>query len=194
MPPHRRITRYLLRELGTATLVGIGVWTAILMMNDLFFIARQAIQKDLSLEIVLQILALKVPNLLILAIPIGTLLGSLVAVGRLSADGEITALQAIGLGPRQLVRPMALHGSIAFLAALSIYAFAQPWASYQLRLMQSRILNARNVSTELRPRVFFDKVPGYVLFIDEVPPGTQGYLQRVLFYEAPGPTDRLPRS
>jgi LPS export ABC transporter permease LptF/LPS export ABC transporter permease LptG len=192
MPRHRRITRYLLRELGTATLVGIAVWTAILMMNDLFFIARQAIQKDLDLEIVLQILALKVPNLLILAIPMGTLLGSLIAVGRLSADGEITALQAIGLGPRQLIRPMVLHGTIAFLAAFAIYAFAQPWASYQLRLMQGRILNLRNVSTELRPRAFFDKVPGYVLFVDEIPPGTQGYLQRVLFYEAPGADRTAP--
>src|SRR5262245_18271153 len=183
----RRITLYLLSELGLATLVGITVWTAILMMNDLFFIARQAIQKDLGFELVLQLLALRIPNLLILAIPIGTLLGSLIAIGRLSADGEIVALQAIGLGPRQLLGPMAIHGSLAFLAAISIYAFIQPWASYESRLMQGKILNARNVSTELRPRVFFDKVPGYVIFVDEIPAGTQGALQRVLFYEAPDP-------
>ncbi|HEX4825624.1 MAG TPA: LptF/LptG family permease [Candidatus Polarisedimenticolaceae bacterium] len=187
----RRITLYLLSELGLATLVGISVWTVILMMNDLFFIARQAIQKDLGLDLVLQILALRIPNLLILAIPIGTLLGSLIAIGRLSADGEIVALQAIGLGPRQLLGPMAIHGTLAFVAAISIYAFIQPWASYEGRLMQGKILNARNVSTELRPRVFFDKVPGYVMFVDEIPPGTQGVLQRVLFYEAADPKGSL---
>ena len=183
----RRITLYILSELGTATLVGIAVWTAILMMNDLFFIARQAIQKDLGFGLVLQILGLKVPNLLILSIPIGTLLGSLIAVGRLSADGEIVAFQAAGLGPGRLLRPMAIHGTLAFIAALGIYAFVQPWASYELRLMQSRVLNARNVSTELRPRVFFDRLPGYVLFVDEIPPGTTGLLQRALLYEAPDP-------
>src|SRR5580765_2597483 len=183
----RRITLYLLSELGLATLVGVTVWTAILMMNDLFFIARQAIQKDLGIAIMFQMLALEVPSFLVLAIPIGTLLGSLIAIGRLSADGEIVALQAIGLGPRQLLGPMAIHGTLAFLAAISIYAFIQPWASYESRLLQGKILNARNVSTELRPRVFFDKVPGYVIFVDEIPPGTQGVLDRVLFYEAPDP-------
>src|SRR4029453_16115728 len=110
-------------ELGYATLVGIALWTAILMMNDFFFIARQAIQKDLSPAIILQLLALKLPNLLILSIPIGTLLGSLIAVGRLSADGEIVALQASGLGPGNLVRPMALHGGVALAASFAIYVF-----------------------------------------------------------------------
>jgi LPS export ABC transporter permease LptG/LPS export ABC transporter permease LptF len=190
----RRITFYILSELGVATLVGIVVWTAILLMNDLFFVARQAIQKDFGFELTLHILALRIPNLLILAIPMGTLLGSLIAVGRLSADGEIVALQAAGLGPGQLVRPMAIHGSLAFLAALSIYAFIQPWASYEGRLMQGRILNAQNVSSELRPRVFFDRLPGYVLFVDEIPPGTQGTLLRTLFYQAPDPNGSGPET
>src|SRR4029079_9947669 len=176
----KRLTTYVFSELVTATLVAIAVWTAILMMNDLFFIARQSIQKDLGLTITLEILALKIPNLLVLAIPMGTLLGSLIAVGRLSADGEIVALQASGLGPWQLIKPMLLHGVIAFVVAFSIYALAQPWASYELHAMQGRIITARNVSTELRPRVFFDALPGYVLFVDEIPPGTQGILERTV--------------
>jgi len=181
----KRLTVYILTELATATFVAIAVWTAILMMNDLFFIARQAIQKDLGIGVTLEILVLKIPNLLVLAIPMGTLLGSLIAVGRLSADGEIVALQASGLGPFQLIRPMAIHGLVAFFAAFSIYAFAQPWASYELHAMQSRIVTARNVSTEIRPRVFFDALPGYVLFVDEIPPGTQGILERTVLYQAP---------
>ena len=181
----KRLTTYVFSELVTATLVAIAVWTAILMMNDLFFIARQSIQKDLGLTITLEILALKIPNLLVLAIPMGTLLGSLIAVGRLSADGEIVALQASGLGPWQLIKPMLLHGVIAFVVAFSIYALAQPWASYELHAMQGRIITARNVSTELRPRVFFDALPGYVLFVDEIPPGTQGILERTVLYQAP---------
>jgi LPS export ABC transporter permease LptG/LPS export ABC transporter permease LptF len=155
------------------------------MMNDFFFIARQAIQKDLGIAITLQFLALRIPSLLVLAIPIGTLLGSLIAIGRLSADGEIVAFQASGLGPSNLVRPMAVHGLIALCAAFSIYGFVQPWASYELRAMQGRILTARNISTEIRPRVFFDALPGYVLFVDEIPPGTQGVLERALLYQTP---------
>ena len=186
----RRLTLYLLAELGYATLLGIGVWTAILMMNDFFFVARQAIQKDLGAAIILQILALKLPNLLILAIPIGTLLGSLIAVGRLSADGEIVALNAAGLGPGKLVRPMAIHGGLALILSFAIYVFIQPWANYEIHAMQGKILTARNVSSELKPRVFFDKLPGYVLFVDEIPAGTRGLLLRTVLYEAADPNTR----
>src|SRR4249920_3131122 len=165
----RRLTLYVLSELGSATLVGISVWTAILMMNNFFFIARQAIQKDLELGITLQLVLLNIPSLLVLAIPIGTLLGSLIAIGRLSADGEIVALQASGLGPMQQLRPMAIHGCIAMGLSLTVYLLLQPWASYELHGIQARILTARNVTSEIQPRVFFDALPGYVLFVDEMP-------------------------
>lgn len=172
-------------ELAAATLLGVAVWTGLLLMNDFFFIARQAIQKDLGLGLTLDILGFKLPNDLVLAIPVGTLLGSLVAIGRLSADGEIVALQAAGWGPRRLLRPMLLHGLLAFAASFGIYAFVQPWASYEIRLAQGRILNARNATTELKPRVFFSGIPGYVLFADEIPPGTRGLLDRAILYESP---------
>ena len=191
----RRLTLYILSELGIATFIGIALWTAILMMNDFFFIARTAIQKDLGVALVFQILALRIPSFLVLAIPIGTLLGSLIAIGRLSADGEIVALQASGLGPFQLIRPMALHGLLTLLAAISIYAFVQPWASYELRAMQGRILTARNLSSEIKPRVFFDALPGLVLFVDEIPAGTQGLLERTILYQISdsgrNPTEQL---
>lgn len=191
----RRLTLYILSELTIATFVGVAVWTAILMMNDFFFIARTAIQKDLGVALVLQILALRIPSFLVLAIPIGTLLGSLIAIGRLSADGEIVALQASGLGPFQLIRPMALHGLITFCAALSIYAFIQPWASFEIRALQGRILTARNLSTEIKPRVFFDALPEHVIFVDEIAAGTLGLLERTILYQTSGsgrnPTEQL---
>src|SRR5262249_39676441 len=64
--------------------------------------------------------------------------------------------------------------------------FAQPWASYEWHAIQARIITARNVTSEIQPRVFFDAVPGYVLFVDEMPPGTQGILERTVLYQAPG--------
>jgi len=179
----KRITLYVLSELVAATLLGIAVWTVFLLLNDLFFVARAAIQKDLGLGVVLRILALKVPNILVLSIPIGTLFGSLIAIGRLSADHEIVALQSLGFGPGRLARIMVIHGGVTGLAALSIYAYLHPWASYELRSMQGRFLNVRNISTELRPRVFYDRLPGYVVFVDEIRAGTQGKLDRTIVYQ-----------
>src|SRR5262245_36207184 len=142
----KRLTRYVLYELAAATLLGVTVWTVFLLLNDLFFIARAAIQKDLGLGLVLRILVLKIPNILVLSIPIGTLFGSLIAIGRLSADHELVAMQALGMGPRRLARIMVIHGAATCLASIGIYAFLQPWASFELRSLQGRFLNVRNIS------------------------------------------------
>jgi LPS export ABC transporter permease LptG/LPS export ABC transporter permease LptF len=178
-----RISRYVLYELAAATLLGVAVWTVFLLLNDLFFIARAAIQKDLGIGVVLRIFFLKIPNVLVLSIPIGTLFGSLIAIGRLSADHELVALQAVGIGPRRLAGIMVIHGLVTGVSALAIYAFLHPWASYELRSMQGRFLNVRNISTELRPRVFYDRLPNYVLFVDEIRAGTQGSLDRTIVYQ-----------
>src|SRR4030095_11913079 len=98
----------------------------------------------------------------------------LIAIGRFSADGEIVALQASGLGPFQLLRPMAMHGFPAMGLSLAICVFVHPWASYELHAYQARIVTARNVTSEIQPRVFFDALPGSVLFVDAMPAGKTG--------------------
>jgi hypothetical protein len=61
--------------------------------------------------------------------------------------------------------------------------------------MQGRVLTARNLSTEIKPRVFFDALPGYVIFVDEILPGTQGLLERTILYQTSdsggNPTEQL---
>lgn len=178
-----RLSRYVLSELVSATTLGISVWTVIVLLNDLFLIAREAIQKDLSLETVLTLLALRVPQILTLSIPIGTLFGSLIGVGRLASDHELVAIQALGVGPKRLAGIMAVHGGVIALAGLALFAFFNPWSAHESRQIRGQFMNVRSISSELRPRVFYDSLPGYLLFVDEIPAGSQGRLQRVLVYQ-----------
>ena len=103
------------------------------MMNDFFFIARLAIQKDLAMATMLQMIVLEIPSFLVLAIPIGTLLGSLIAIGppfRGRRDRRASSLPV--WVPFDLARPMAVHGLLALCGALSIYVFLShgPATSY----------------------------------------------------------------
>jgi LPS export ABC transporter permease LptG/LPS export ABC transporter permease LptF len=184
-----RLTRYVLSELRHPTLLAIGLWSFLLLMNQFFLIAKEAIAKDLPLETVFRMIVYFLPNALILAIPMGTLLGTMIAVGRLSADHEWVALQSAGLGPRFLLRPVVVHGILMTAVALVVYGIAQPAASYALRVLSGEILATSSIAADLRPRVFYDDLPGAVLFVNEIRPGGGGRLDGALLYQ-PGQANR----
>lgn len=182
MPPFSRITRYVLGELLPPTLLGIGLYSFVLMMNYAFFVAKDAVAKDLDPGTVARLLLYFLPNVLILSIPMGTLLGTLVGVGRLSGDHELVALQAAGGAPMRLVRPVLIHGSLATLASAVVYLCLQPAANDRLYTLKSRIATI-NVASDLRPRVFCSELPGVVLYVDDIPAGS-GRMRGVLLYQA----------
>lgn len=184
MSKARRLQRYFLAELRAPTLLAIVLWSSLLIMNQFFLVARLAIQKDLDLATVLRLIALYIPQALVLALPMGTLLGTMTGVGRLSSDHEVVAIQGAGLGPRFFVGTVLRHGLLVTACALLVYGYVQPWASYEIRTVQSTFLSARSLTSEIRPRVFIDSLPGQVLFVEDIRPDAPDTLDGVLFYDA----------
>lgn len=182
MWPPTRLSRYFLRELITPTLLGLGLYTFALMMNWAFFVAKDAVAKDLDARTVAGLVVYFLPHALILSIPMGTLLGTLIGVGRLAADHEIVAMQASGVPPTRLVRPVLVHGALATAASALIYLALQPAAADRLEGLKRQLV-AVNLASELRPRVFFTGVPGTVVYVDEIPAGSDR-LQGILVYQA----------
>jgi LPS export ABC transporter permease LptG/LPS export ABC transporter permease LptF len=179
----RRLTRYVLAELAVPTLLGLSLYTFVLLMNAFFLVARLAISKNLSWELTLQLFLFKVPEILVLTVPMATLLGTLIGLGRLSSDQEWVAMQSAGLGPSALFRPVALHGLVAAGVGLAVYLAAFPVTNYASRVLQGEVLLASNLASDLRPRVFYTDLPGMVLFVDEIVPGSDGRLERVLIHQ-----------
>lgn len=180
--PTTRLTRYVLGELFTPTLLGLGLYTFVLMMNWAFFVAKDAVAKDLDAKTVAALVVYFLPHALILSIPMGTLLGTLIGVGRLSADHEIVALQASGIAPTSLARPVLVHGALATTASAFIYLAIQPAAYDRLETLRRQLVTV-NLASELKPRVFFTGVPGTVVYVDEMRAGSDR-LEGLLLYQA----------
>lgn len=186
-----RIHRYVLAELSGPTFLGLFVWTFLLLMNHMFFVAEKALSKNLGWELTSRLFLSGVPNLLIMSIPMAVILGCLIGVGRLSADHEWVALQSAGHGPRRLLVPVALHGLLASLVAFGIYAAVVPRANYALRNLRGEILYASHLAGDLRPGGFYTQLPNVVLFVDNIRSGTaSGRLEGVLLVEEPQATER----
>lgn len=179
----RRIDRYVLRELATPTLLGLALYTFALLMNHFFLVAEKSLSKGLSFDLTLRIFLVGIPQIIVLSLPMAVLLGSLIAVGRLSADHEWVALQSAGRGPGVLLRPVVLHGLLGTLAAMFVYGVLVPQTHYAFRNLRGKILFSSNLAADLKPRVFYELPDESVLLVDEISPGRDRRLEGVLLIQ-----------
>ncbi len=71
-------------------------------MNQIFILIWDIVGKGIKVSIVLLLLLLYLPSIIALTIPMGVMIASSMAFGRLSQDLEITALRASGVNPLKL--------------------------------------------------------------------------------------------
>lgn len=116
------LQRYVSKSYLSSWLLAMLVLTFVLSIG-LLVKATQLVVKGLPAELVLNFLAVGIPESLSFTIPLASLVSALLLFGRLSADGEISAMRSCGVNLWSVMFPLILFG-IA-LTALSIYVNAE---------------------------------------------------------------------
>lgn len=106
----RTVSLYLLREVGTYTLVGLAAVSLVFIGGNLVRRLADFLLIGVALSDVMVIVRSVVLVTLAYTVPLSFLFGALVGVGRLAADSEIVALRASGIGLRDLVLPVFALG------------------------------------------------------------------------------------
>ncbi len=130
----------------------------ILLINFLLRSMDRFLGKGLETPLILEFIFLNLAWILALAVPMATLISTLMAYGRLSSDNEISAMRAISASYSVLINP-ALFFSI-IIATIMMYFNNQilPEMNHKSRMLSSDI-------SRKRPDLNFDV--GY--FIDAIP-------------------------
>jgi lipopolysaccharide export system permease protein len=105
--------RYVLREVLGAWLLVTGVLLVILLANQVVGVLDRAAAYQFPQNVVLELIYLGALQDLSILVPIGLLLGVVLAFGRLYADSEMAAALACGAGPLTLYAPVALLAVLA---------------------------------------------------------------------------------
>lgn len=105
-----RLDRYIYRDLFLNYLFGLLFFTLLLMLNQLFFMAKLYVQHNVPLGQVLMLLFNLVPFIMTLSGPFGVMPAFLITMGRLSQDSEIIALRACGVSTFRILRPGIIFG------------------------------------------------------------------------------------
>jgi LPS export ABC transporter permease LptG/LPS export ABC transporter permease LptF len=166
----RILDRYLLRELLTPFALALLVLTFALEIPPILQHGEALIAEGASWDVVVRVLATLLPQALGITIPMALLVGMLIALGRLSGDREIVAMEACGVSIGRLLRPLILFAVLATAATTYVMIVALPAANQAFREITFRLLMARGES-KIKPRVFYDGFPNLVIYVREVTPG-----------------------
>ena len=159
--------RYVFRELLGATLAGVALFAFILTtgnaMKDLFGLLGDG---KLTVQAMAEMLIMLFPFVLTYALPMGLLTAVLLTLGRLSAQHEITAMRAVGVGLTRIAAPVLLIAVVGVAISLVVnFSFApNAKAKYRERLADTIRTNPLKFVVE---RTFVRQFPGVVLYVGE---------------------------
>ena len=95
-------------EVLAPTVVGFLAYTGFMAVRGLVQFSELLVQSEQPLAEAGLVLALSLPHIVVLTLPVAFLLGLLIGIGRLSADSELTALRASGIDLAGLYRPIGV--------------------------------------------------------------------------------------
>ena len=171
----RIIDRYVIREVIPPFLIGLLVFTFVLIIPFIIDIAEQMIAKNVPAITILRLTATLLPQALALTIPMAVLIGLLVGLGRLSADREVVVMMACGISPYRLLQPVLVFAVVCWGLTSWVMLKAMPDGNQRYREITHEIVLQR-AEGEVRPRVFFEDFPSLVLYVHEVPLDGKGWL------------------
>ena len=182
-----RIDRYMLSQYLTLFGFFALVLVSVYWINRAVRLFEQLIQDGQTALVVLEFTALTLPLVISLVLPVAAFAAAAYGTNRFASDSELTAMQAAGISPWRLARPVLVFGLVvAVMVAILVHALV-PMARARLADRQAEI--AENVTARfLRAGSFQYPADGVTLFIGEIAP--DGRLLDLFFEDASDPADQ----
>jgi len=134
--PVARIDIYIWRKIAAPFAATVLLSAMLLLLERMLRLFDFVVNQNGPSEVVWQMLAHLVPHYLSLALPLGLMLGTVLAFRSLSLSSEIDALMAGGVGLFRMARPVLVF--VLFLVALDVWlvGFQQPISRYAYRNLE----------------------------------------------------------
>ena len=148
----RILTRYVLRAHIAPFLFALFALTSLLFVNTVARRFPDMAGKGLPMSVILEVMALSLPHIVALTLPMAVLVAVLYAFSQLTADNELTALKASGVNLLRL--QVSLVIAAAVLGGFMLYFNDRilPETNHQLKVLLMDI-NRKNPTLTLKEQV-----------------------------------------
>jgi LPS export ABC transporter permease LptG/LPS export ABC transporter permease LptF len=169
----RIFTRYILKEVLSHGLIGIAVFTFVIFMRDVGQLLELLVRNSAPIPSIAEFSFLLLPKALTVTIPMGVLVGILIGLSRMSADSEITAMRAAGVGVQRFVWIIAIIGFGAWFLAMANSILVAPRSAAALARLQNNLAGTL-ATANVQPRVFYEDFKNTVIYVQDVKSDPEG--------------------
>ncbi len=183
------LSRHILKEHLAPFIFAFIVTIFVLVLDLIPNVVEMIIGKNLDALTVIWVFILNLAWMTALAVPMATLIATLMAFGRMSADMEVLAMKSSGVNVLRILLPVLIAASI--LAGLLVWFNNDvlPDANHEARVLMGDIRVMRP-TLSIQSNVFINDIPGYFILIGDVNHQTSR-IKDVLIYDQRSPrTDR----
>ena len=165
---------------------GILIFVLIFVAGDLLFqAAKLIIEQGVAFSVVARLFMYRLPEVVILTVPMSSLLSTLLGMSTLNGGSELIALKSLGIPFRRILRPILAASILISIIGLGFNETFVPFASLAAdRLMKYEIM--KNQAAAIQEKVFMREEEGgqlkRVLYIDELDPNL-GHMSGVMMHE-----------
>ena len=165
------LSRTIFLEISTSAALGSALFLLIIFLQQASRLFSILVNSAAPAGTVGYLFLLLIPASLPYTVPLGVLAGTLIALSRMSNDGEIIALRAAGVPSRRVARPVALFALLA--TTLTGYCSIKftPWCQAEVVRVLNRV-GPSQLTAEIMPRVFDESFPNTILYVNDVLTGS----------------------
>jgi LPS export ABC transporter permease LptF/LPS export ABC transporter permease LptG len=163
----RILDRYIVREVFRHALLGLVVFTFVFFVPQLVRLMELVVRHSGSGGQLVKLFLCLFPGVLAFTVPMAILVGVLLGLGRMSADSEIIALTALGIGRTRILFPVAVLALTGVVLTASMTLWIGPLSLRSFRSIEADLI-ANQVSFQVQPRVFDERFPKTVLYVNDV--------------------------
>lgn len=115
------LDRYILKQIIEMFLMGVFVFTTIIFASDTFItLIKQIAKFGIPFKVAFIMILLNLPAVIVMTIPMGVLLATVMTLNRLSLSSEITVMRACGIGLNRIAKPIFIFAIVMALSSFYI--------------------------------------------------------------------------
>jgi lipopolysaccharide export system permease protein len=139
-----RLTWYIIRLHIGPFLFGTSCVVFIFLLQFIFKFLNELVGKGLGYDVILKFIVFNLAWMLVLAVPMGMLVATLMAYGKLSGNNELTIMKSSGASAIRAMVPSIIGGALVFLGLYLFNDRVLPESNHRAFVLQNDI-------TQLQP-------------------------------------------
>ena len=175
------LDRYILSELIKPFFAGIGAFIIIMLSNTLFLYADLIVRNGIPVDTVLILLLYNMPAIMVVTFPVAYLFATLLVLGRLAKDSEITALRACGISFTRIILPILITALVISYIGYWFNETVVPWANQQCVAIYKDMMVKQPIPP-IKANYFFKDASNRYFYIEKID-RSRNMLQNILILD-----------